>query len=145
MRAALAMLVVAVFGSAAYGQSCPINIAPDAQTAVSFGEPASSRFCGNTRKYHNDGTVEEAPTGGGCLNNPNARLTDLNAVEHAEIRGWVIAHEGGNNGEDEYVMHILLDIGWTTNAVGVVAVNTVQAVAQSLTPQNIIAFGENPP
>lgn len=89
MRAALAMLVVAVFGSAAYGQSCPINIAPDAQTAVSFGEPASSRFCGNTRKYHNDGTVEEAPTGGGCLNNPNARLTDLNAVEHAEIRQCV--------------------------------------------------------
>src|SRR5467141_2609045 len=101
-------------------------------TATPGSQPARCFACGQMRKYAGDGTTINNPgkatdmrgydngrnyvydTGNGyagCRNRKDAQALQINATELAEIRGWIVRLKG-KNGEDEFVMDILPDLGW---------------------------------
>jgi stigma-specific protein Stig1 len=129
-------------------------------------QPARCFFCGKINKHNDDGTLATCRDGSPCPwiwwgpSSPSDNLTAYihcgnlrdpaesgylmgnEALESAEIRGW-ITHVGGfNAGEDEWQLEILLDVGWARNPnAQVTAINTVDMVAQWVSPLNIAAFG----
>ena len=137
------------------------------QVGPANGEPGYCYFCGQADKYRkdrltaniNDGhtipsysnsTYSDTPfirmDGTGymtCLNRPDAS-TYGHAQEKAEIRGWVIntgSHanvDASRTSEDEWVMSVLVDIGWTPNTNEVYAVKSIDDLVQFITPGNLI-------
>lgn len=143
---------------------------PPIMTAASSScRPASHIFCGNARKFRNDGP---GPAGGTvnkweynpgflfmrpfwsesktirydpatqavqCYSNPNA--PDIPATERTELRGWFRGGGFSGSDEEEYGFNILLDNGWSTPVPGVNPVNTLDKINQAVTPYNIIDEG----
>ncbi len=153
-------LLVTVLSFPALGQrasACPASVPSDALTAMYWGreEPASNVFCGWNRKYNNDGSrfcgsvndCSNCTLLGGlcppplCMNNIYARTRSVYAQERSEVRGWIVAFAGRDNGEDEWEIDVLVDVGWF-NSSAATPLNTIQSVSNFLTPENIIGVGQ---
>jgi len=134
---------------------------PPPGLGVSAGAtPASAIFCGNVRKYVNDGTGPTNGTanfGGGdpvISQDPSTGLAQCRghddahvlATERAEIRGWIVADGSFVQiaGEEEFSFNVQLDIGWTTQAPVVRAINSLSELSHFILPDNIIGTKSQP-
>jgi len=103
------------------------------------GRP-SDVFCGNWVKQADRACTSKATDSNG--NRP--------AQEHVEIRGWIVGVDGpdtpGQHPENEYRFNVLLDHGWTPatpSGAGIFPINTPEAINATITPDNVIWFGQN--
>jgi hypothetical protein len=115
---------------------CPCPAGEYAKVASPDSQPARCFFCGKVNKHKSNGSINDCNAGSPCpflwVDPPNpdyvkcgnlidngyggtATLMGTEALESAEIRGWITHIKGANLGEDEYEMDILLDVGWRPN------------------------------
>ena len=57
------------------------------------------------------------------------------------MRGWITAFAGRDDGEDEWEMDVLVDVGWS-NSSSATPLNTIQSASNFLTPNNIVGLGQ---
>lgn len=123
-------------------------------------QPADCFFCGNVRKFlangqpaYNVGSyspsiLEPNPNGPIplCKNVPDGQGDGTFALERAEIRGWIVHIDSYKDGEDEFNLDVLLDVGWipTLNSANkTVPINTPSSIAvNGITPVNPIIMGK---